>query len=80
MEQQTPTMKDRQAALLSDDPGRFEPATAFRVAQLVSADDGIVVGAHGGTQPTPLAITPAPTGHDPSARPIRSTRRSEPPP
>lgn len=57
MEQQTPTMKDRQAALLSDDPGRFEPATAFRVAQLVSADDGIVIGAHGGTQPTPLAIS-----------------------
>ena len=24
MEQQTPTMKDRQTALLSDDPGRFE--------------------------------------------------------
>jgi type VI secretion system protein ImpH len=57
MEQQTPTMKDRQAALLSDDPGRFEPATAFRVAQLVSEDDGIVIGAHGGTQPTPLAIS-----------------------
>lgn len=57
MDQQMPTIKDRQAALLSDDPGRFEPTTAFRVAQFVAADDGVVIGAHGGTQPTPLAVS-----------------------
>lgn len=57
MLQQTPTIKDRQAALLSDDPGRFDPATAFRVAQFVSPDDAVVIGAHGGIQPTPLAVS-----------------------
>ncbi|MCZ4431474.1 type VI secretion system baseplate subunit TssG [Agrobacterium sp. SOY23] len=56
MEQQTPTAKDRQAALLSTDPGRFDPATAFRVAQHVS-DDGLTITAHGGVQPTALAIS-----------------------
>lgn len=53
---QTPDMKDQQAALLGTDPGRFEPATAFRVAQHVS-DDGLTIAAHGGVQPTALAVS-----------------------
>lgn len=56
MEQQIPTLKDQQAALLSADPGRFDPGTAFRVAQHVS-DDGLTIAAHGGVQPTALAIS-----------------------
>ena len=56
MEQQIPTLKDQQAALLSADPGRFAPAAAFRVAQHVS-DDGLTIAAHGGVQPTALAIS-----------------------
>lgn len=44
----------KQEKRLADDPGRFDPATAFRVAEHLSADATLVVGAHGGT--TPIAV------------------------
>lgn len=47
---------ERQALLLQEDPGRFEPSTAFRVAQHLSKDDVLVVSAHSGGRATPVTI------------------------
>ncbi len=57
MQAQQKTMHDQQAALLSSDPGRFEPTTAFRVAQHLTAEDTLNIGAHVGTSPIPVAIS-----------------------
>ncbi len=48
--------RDRQARLLAEDPGRYDPATAFRVAEYLSDSGEIAVDAHDAIQPTPVAI------------------------
>ncbi|NGN43924.1 type VI secretion system baseplate subunit TssG [Mesorhizobium sp. CGMCC 1.15528] len=45
---------DSLADLLERDPGRFEPTTAFRVAQ--ATDDGLEVTSHFGVSPAPVAV------------------------
>lgn len=45
------SLNHKQEALLSSDPGRFDPATAFRVAQHVTDEERLIVGSHGGTSP-----------------------------
>ena len=44
------------AALLENDPGRFEPTTAFRVAE-ASANGNLDVRTHRGVSPAPLAVS-----------------------
>lgn len=46
--------------LLERDPGRFEPVTAFRVAQTAAAEDGdghLDIATHMGVSPAPLAVS-----------------------
>ena len=45
---------DSLADLLERDPGRFEPTTAFRVAQ--AADDGMAITSPFGVSPSPLPV------------------------
>ena len=52
----TPKKPDVLADLLERDPGRFEPVTAFRVAQF-SADGALEVTAQSGVQPAALAVS-----------------------
>ncbi len=56
MQPQQIEMREQQAALLAKDPGSFEPATAFRVAQHLALADELTVGSHSGARPTPVAI------------------------
>ncbi|MBW6425292.1 type VI secretion system baseplate subunit TssG [Rhizobium sp. XQZ8] len=59
-ETSTGTASNPLADLLERDPGRFEPVTAFRVAQAAVAEDqGIEldVASHTGVSPAPLAIS-----------------------
>ncbi|MGV1917757.1 type VI secretion system baseplate subunit TssG [uncultured Agrobacterium sp.] len=51
MPTQAESLKHKQEVLLSTDPGRFDPATAFRVAQHITDEERLVVGSHGGTNP-----------------------------
>jgi type VI secretion system protein ImpH len=46
---------DSLANLLERDSGRFEPTTAFRVAQ--SSDDTLAITSHFGVSPAPVAVT-----------------------
>jgi type VI secretion system protein ImpH len=46
---------DNLADLLERDPGRFEPMTAFRVAQ--TSDDALAITAHFGVSSAPVAIS-----------------------
>jgi len=55
MEQFRPSDSDMLASLLERDPGRFEPTTAFRVAQH-SAGDHLSVSSPVGVSPAPLAV------------------------
>ncbi|TCN33810.1 type VI secretion system baseplate subunit TssG [Sinorhizobium americanum] len=53
----TPSPKtEALAALLETDPGRFEPTTAYRVAEQ-AADGGLDVRAHAGVSVAPLAVS-----------------------
>ncbi len=56
MDQFRPSDSDMLAALLERDPGRFEPSTAFRVAQH-AADDHLTVSSPVGVSPAPLAVS-----------------------
>ncbi|MVA20661.1 type VI secretion system baseplate subunit TssG [Agrobacterium vitis] len=49
--------EDKLARLLEQDPGHFEPTTAFRVAQHLSSGTELEVGPHSGIQPAPLAVS-----------------------
>lgn len=49
--------EDKLARLLEQDPGHFEPTTAFRVAQHLSSGTELDVGPHTGIQPAPLAVS-----------------------
>jgi type VI secretion system protein ImpH len=49
--------REKLAILLRDDAARFEPTTAFRVAQHVSEDQGLDIVPHLGISPTPLAVS-----------------------
>jgi len=51
MQTQAESLKQKQEVLLSRDPGRFDPPTAFRVAQHIANGEKLTVGAHGGTSP-----------------------------
>ncbi|TIX90146.1 type VI secretion system baseplate subunit TssG [Rhizobium sp. P44RR-XXIV] len=55
MDQMRPSDSEMLASLLERDPGRFEPTTAFRVAQ-ESAGDHLSVSSPVGVSPTPLAV------------------------
>ncbi|TXI00801.1 MAG: type VI secretion system baseplate subunit TssG [Rhizobium sp.] len=56
MDQFRPTDSEMLAALLERDPGRFEPSTAFRVAQH-AAGDHLTVSSPVGVSPAPLAVS-----------------------
>jgi type VI secretion system protein ImpH len=56
MDQFRPRDSEMLAALLERDPGRFEPSTAFRVAQH-AADDHLTVSSPIGVSPAPLAVS-----------------------
>ncbi|NTJ61213.1 type VI secretion system baseplate subunit TssG [Agrobacterium rhizogenes] len=56
MDQFRPSDSEMLAALLERDPGRFEPSTAFRVAQH-AADDHLTVSSPIGVSPAPLAVS-----------------------
>lgn len=57
MQPQADTLRQKQEALLSSDPGRFDPATAFRVAQHISDEEKLTVGSHGGTSPIAVSVS-----------------------
>ena len=56
MDQFQPNDSEMLAALLERDPGRFEPSTAFRVAQH-AAGDHLTVSSPVGVLPAPLAVS-----------------------
>jgi len=56
MDQFRPNDSETLAALLESDPGRFEPTTAFRVAQH-AAGDHLTVSSPLGVSPAPLAVS-----------------------
>jgi len=56
MDQFRPSDSEMLAALLERDPGRFEPSTAFRVAQH-AAGDHLTVSSPVGVSPAPLAVS-----------------------
>ncbi len=56
MDQLRPNDSEMLAALLESDPGRFEPSTAFRVAQQ-AAGDHLTVSSPTGVSPAPLAVS-----------------------
>ncbi|MET0171930.1 type VI secretion system baseplate subunit TssG [Agrobacterium vaccinii] len=56
MQQAANDIRQKQTALLASDPGSFDPATAFRVAQHLALEDELTVGSHNGARPTPVAI------------------------
>ncbi|MBB3944357.1 type VI secretion system protein ImpH [Rhizobium skierniewicense] len=49
-------MREQQEERLGRDPGAFEPATAFRVAQHLAENEELTIGAHNGSRLTPVAI------------------------
>ncbi|KAA3515454.1 type VI secretion system baseplate subunit TssG [Agrobacterium rosae] len=57
MQPQAIDMREKQAELLANDPGSFDPATAFRVAQHLVQQDELTIGSHNGARPTPVAIS-----------------------
>lgn len=56
MDQFRPSDSEMLAALLERDPGRFEPSTAFRIAQH-AAGDHLTVSSPVGVSPVPLAMS-----------------------
>ncbi|MGK6316967.1 type VI secretion system baseplate subunit TssG [Neorhizobium sp. DT-125] len=56
MELSTSSKPDALADLLERDPGRFDPVTAFRVAQ-ASAGEELGIAAHRSVSPAPLAVS-----------------------
>jgi type VI secretion system protein ImpH len=56
-----PEKRDTLVDLLERDPGRFDPVTAFRVAQTAAATDGasgdLDIASHMGVAPAPLAVS-----------------------
>ncbi|NLS20122.1 type VI secretion system baseplate subunit TssG [Rhizobium sp. P40RR-XXII] len=56
MDQFRPSDSEMLAALLERDPGRFEPTTAFRIAQH-AAGDHLTVSSPVGVSPAPLAVS-----------------------
>lgn len=56
MQLQAADIKEKQAEKLASDPGSFDPATAFRVAQHLAFEDELTIGSHNGARPTSVAI------------------------
>ncbi|ANL44039.1 type VI secretion system-associated protein (plasmid) [Rhizobium phaseoli] len=57
MDMQTASKPDTLTDLLERDPGRFEPVTAFRVAQASVGEGRLDVASHVGVSPAPLAVS-----------------------
>ncbi|AJC82985.1 type VI secretion system-associated protein (plasmid) [Rhizobium etli bv. phaseoli str. IE4803] len=57
MDMQAASKPDALTDLLERDPGRFEPVTAFRVAQASVGEGRLDVASHVGVSPAPLAVS-----------------------
>ncbi|RFB83158.1 type VI secretion protein [Rhizobium leguminosarum bv. trifolii] len=57
MDMQAASKPDALTDLLEHDPGRFEPVTAFRVAQASVGEGRLDVASHVGVSPAPLAVS-----------------------
>lgn len=57
MQREMLDIEKQQADLLAENPGGFEPATAFRVAQHLASNDELTISSHHGARPTPVVIS-----------------------